>query len=178
MKVVWEEKDVKDIRTDKPGTYQVKGTVQQTQYENPFIEQRADPCILKGDDGYYYFTASYPMLGDKDMNGYDKVVLRRSKTIEGLKDAEEVTIWDCDGTTGMYRYIWAPEIRLIAGDYYIYYTASVESWNVWGIRPHVLKCTDPENIMNPASWEEEGRFQAAAGGYKGIHQLLTGYDLF
>ena len=166
MKVVWEEKDVKDIRTDKPGTYQVKGTVQQTQYENPFIEQRADPCILKGDDGYYYFTASYPMLGDKDMNGYDKVVLRRSKTIEGLKDAEEVTIWDCDGTTGMYRYIWAPEIRLIAGDYYIYYTASVESWNVWGIRPHVLKCTDPENIMNPASWEEEGRFQAAAGDTK------------
>ncbi len=166
MNVTWDKQQLADLSTDKAGTYTVTGTVQQIQYENPFIEQRADPCILKGNDGYYYFTASYPMLGSSDKNGYDKVVLRRAKTIEGLKDAEEVTIWDCDDTTGMYRYIWAPEIRLIAGSYYIYYTASTQANSVWGIRPHVLKCTNPEDIMNPASWEEKGRFQAAEGDTK------------
>ena len=30
-------------------------------YQNPFIEERADPYITKGPDGFYYFTASYPM---------------------------------------------------------------------------------------------------------------------
>ena len=26
----------------------------------PLIEQRADPCIYRHTDGYYYFTASVP----------------------------------------------------------------------------------------------------------------------
>ena len=32
------------------------------------------------------FTASIP--------AYDRIVLRRSKTLAGLKDAEEVTVWE------------------------------------------------------------------------------------
>ena len=54
-----------------------------------FIADRADPFITKGSDGYYYFTASYPMYGAKDAEGYDRIILRRSKTIEGLADAED-----------------------------------------------------------------------------------------
>lgn len=162
LPVQWNAQELAKVNTTKAGTYTVSGTVGQTEYANPFIEQRADPCILKGDDGYYYFTASYPMLGGGDRDGYDKIILRRSKTIAGLTDADEITIWDCDETTGQYRYIWAPEIRYINGDYYIYYTASVESNNVWGIRPHVLKCENAQDIMNPASWVEKGAFQAVA----------------
>ena len=42
----------------------------QNTYANPFILERADPFMIKADDGWYYFTASYPMKrGDdrKDM---------------------------------------------------------------------------------------------------------------
>ena len=54
-----------------------------------FILDRADPFITKGDDGWYYFTASYPMYGKDDKDGYDRIILRRSETIDGLAKAEE-----------------------------------------------------------------------------------------
>ncbi len=174
MKVVWDEQDISGTDLSKAGTYEVKGTIQQTQYANPFIQQRADPCILKGNDGYYYFTASYPMLGGGDKNGYDKIVLRRSETIEGLAKAEEITIWDCDDhSNNEFRYIWAPEIRLVDDQYYVFYTSSVDGGNVWGIRPHVLKCTDSEDIMNPASWQAMGLMQANEGDT----QAFTAFSL-
>ena len=56
-----------------------------TEYNEPFIEQRADPFVCKAADGTYYFTASYP--------AYDRILLRSSKTLNGLKDAKERRIW-------------------------------------------------------------------------------------
>jgi len=50
----------------------------------PLIEQRADPFIIRHTDGYYYFTASVPQ--------YDRIELRRAKTIAGLVDAEKVDV--------------------------------------------------------------------------------------
>ena len=32
-------------------------------YPNPLVFQRADPCIYRHTDGYYYFTASVPAYG-------------------------------------------------------------------------------------------------------------------
>ena len=46
----------------------------------PIILQRADPWIYKHTDGYYYFTASVPE--------YDRIEIRRSKTINGLAESE------------------------------------------------------------------------------------------
>ena len=34
------------------------------------------------------------MNGGGDKDGYDRLILRRAKTISGLADAEEVSIWD------------------------------------------------------------------------------------
>lgn len=42
-------------------------------YPNPLVFQRADPCIYKHKDGYYYFTASVP--------AYDCIEIRRAKTL-------------------------------------------------------------------------------------------------
>lgn len=126
-----------------------------------FIEDRADPYITLGKDGYYYFTASYPMYGAADKEGYDRIILRRSKTIEGLKTAEEKTIWDEKDSAISHRFIWAPEMHYIGGKWYMYYAASSSASNVWGINCHVLMCEgdDPYND----SWVEKGKFQAADG---------------
>lgn len=126
-----------------------------------FIEDRADPYITKGGDGYYYFTASYPMYGANDKDGYDRIVLRRSQTIDGLKTAEEKTVWDESESSSCFRFIWAPELHYIGGKWYLYYAASGSSNNIWDINCHVLMCTgdDPYND----SWEEKGKFQAASG---------------
>lgn len=126
-----------------------------------FIADRADPYITLGHDGYYYFTASYPMRGANDKEGYDRIILRRSKTLEGLKMAEEKSVWDEKDSKISYRFIWAPELHYIGGKWYLYYAASSFSNNVWGINCHVLMCKgdDPYND----AWEEKGKFQAAEG---------------
>ena len=54
-------------------------------YTNTLVAQRADPHIFKHTDGYYYFTATVPE--------YDRIVLRRATTVQGLASAPETVIW-------------------------------------------------------------------------------------
>lgn len=85
----------------------------ETKYNRPFIMQRADPYVMQGIDGRYYFTASVPE--------YDRIVLRSAETMDGLKHAEEITIWRKHNDGLMSIHIWAPEIHFISGKWYIYY---------------------------------------------------------
>lgn len=132
-----------------------------SEYANPFIEERADPYITKADDGYYYFTASYPQRGYTDSEGYDRVILRRSKTLEGLADAEEITIWHQSESKECFRYIWAPEMHYIGGHWYVYFAGSTESNNVWAIRCFVLVCDSQDPYTG--NWTLKGRFEPAKG---------------
>lgn len=126
-----------------------------------FIADRADPYIVKANDGTYYFTASYPMYGANDTEGYDRVVLRRSNTLKGLKDAEEKVIWNQKDSNISYRFIWAPEMHYIGGKWYVFYAASDSPSNVWHIDCHVLMCTGQDPYED--SWIEKGKFQKPSG---------------
>lgn len=158
--ITWNLDEV-DLST--PGTYTATGIVGYTEYPNPFIESKADPWITKGSDGYYYFTASYPQYGAGDTKGYSRVTLRRSRTIEGLKNAEETAIWNANSKDGVYRFIWAPEIHEINGRWYVFYTGSINASDVWRIRPHVLVCAEGADPMNPESWTVQ-KMAAKSGG--------------
>lgn len=127
-------------------------------YPNPFIIERADPFVTKGPDGYYYFTASYPAYLSVD-DGYDRIILRRSKTVIGLADAEEHTIWTAHETGNMGAHIWAPELHYIAGAWYIFFAAG-DKEDVWNIRPYMLKCCGQDPIND--SYEELGIVKATA----------------
>ncbi len=142
--VKWEE-DAEN-RYDKPGQFEVYGQLQLAEYPNPLIEQRADPYIFKHTDGYYYFTGSYPE--------YDRIVLRRAKTITGLAEAEETVIWRKRDKGIMSLHIWAPEIHFIDGKWYIHYAAG-DIDDIWAIRPYVLEC-EAENPLE-GEWEEKGQ---------------------
>ncbi len=139
-------------------TFEVKAGATETDI---FIADRADPYITKGSDGYYYFTASYPMYGSGDREGYDRVILRRAKTIEELATAEEIVIWDEKDDPNAFRYIWAPEIHEIAGKWYVLFTASTEKDNVWGIKCHMLACEGDDPYTD--SWVNKGVMQALPG---------------
>lgn len=116
----------------------------ETDYNRPFIWQRADPYILRCGDGGYYFTASVPE--------YDRIVLRYAASLTGLRDAEERTVWIKHDSGPQSIHIWAPELHEINGAWYIYYAAGDKD-NVWEIRPYVLRCTGAP--MTDA-WEEMG----------------------
>lgn len=142
--VIWDDADEKQI--NQAGTIEIAGKIEFKKYPNPLIEQRADPYILKHSDGYYYFTGSYPL--------YDRIVLRRAKTIEGLQAAEEVAVWESHETGIMSEHIWAPELHFIDGKWYIHFAAG-EKDNVWEIRPYVIE-TDAENPLE-GTWVEKGQ---------------------
>jgi GH43 family beta-xylosidase len=121
-----------------------------TEYNQPLLEKRADPYVYKHTDGYYYFTASVPE--------YDRIILKKSKTIQGLANADETVIWRKHDSGIMSHNIWAPEIHYLHGAWYIYFAAS-RSDRVWHIRPYVLECKDADPLTG--EWNELGKMQAA-----------------
>lgn len=129
------------------------------EYNKPFIRQRADPHMLRHTDGAYYFTATIP--------SYDKIVIRKSKTIVGLVDAEEITVWEKHKSGLMSEHIWAPELHYINKKWYLYFAAGQVD-DVWNIRPYVLECQSQDPAegtfkelgpMQPAD-EDEFSFRA------------------
>lgn len=160
MSFDWGGFSVNDVDTSKPGVYNVQGIIKSSSelYADPFIKERADPYIVDGKDGYYYFTASYPAYGSVD-RGYDRIILRRSNTVGGLANAEEKTIWKAHSGGILSKHIWAPEMHYIGGAWYIFFAAGASD-DIWAIRPYVLKCSgDPYN----GSWTECGQMQASSG---------------
>ena len=120
--VIWNEEVLKSIDSSKPGTYEITGTVQQDAYAYPFIEERADPHVFYNeDDGYYYSTGSYyeeNMTAPSCAQSYRKLDIRRAKTIEGLKTAEEHYILESKTGDRWGGFIWAPEFHKINGTWY------------------------------------------------------------
>lgn len=127
-------------------------------YPNPFIPERADPYITKG-DGCYYFTASYPAFYDAD-HGYDRIILRKADTVAGLASADEKTIWKAHGSGIMAKHIWAPEIHKIGDSWYAFFAAG-SSDDVWCIRPYLLRCEGGDPYED--EWTEMGIMQASDG---------------
>ncbi|MBT2757360.1 family 43 glycosylhydrolase [Mesobacillus foraminis] len=120
--------------------------------KNPIIEQRADPWIYKHTDGYYYFTASVPE--------YDRIELRRAKTIQGLEDAKPVTAWTKPDEGPMSNLIWAPELHYIDGKWYVYYAAAWTSEIINGLFDHRMFVIENES-PNPleGEWVEKGQIK-------------------
>ncbi|MFJ2924863.1 family 43 glycosylhydrolase [Streptomyces massasporeus] len=117
-------------------------------HTNPIAEKRADPHIVKHTDGYYYFTATVPE--------YDRIVLRRAATIQGLTSAPETTIWTKHASGVMGAHIWAPEIHFIDGKWYVYFAAGATD-DVWAIRMYVLEGTGANPLT--AAWTEKGQIR-------------------
>ncbi len=126
--------------------------------QKPLILQRADPHVYRHTDGFYYFTASVPE--------FDKIVLRRSETLDGLASAEEKTVWVRHDSGILSKNIWAPEIHYLLGKWYIYFAAARNEDEKKGHFDHRVYVLENES-PNPL----EGRFAE-----KG--QVKTGLETF
>lgn len=118
------------------------------EFDNPIAEQRADPWVHKTNDGTYYLIATVP--------DYDRIVLRKADSINGLKDAEEKTVWHKHEQGVMSHHIWAPELHRINGTWYIYFAAG-EAEDVWKIRMWVLSNSSEDPMEG--EWKEEGKIE-------------------
>jgi GH43 family beta-xylosidase len=87
-----------------------------TKVLQPLILQRADPCIRRHTDGWYYFTASVP--------AYDCVELRRARTIAELATAPTFVVWRKPNTGPFSELVWAPELHHVFGAWQVYFAAA------------------------------------------------------
>lgn len=121
-------------------------------WPNPFIEQRADPFILRH-SGVYYFIASVPE--------YDRLEIRRASTLAGLRHATPVVVWRKPERGPMSELIWAPELHFIQGKWYIYYAAAptkaLDHLNMFQHRMFALECADADPLTG--TWEEKGQIK-------------------
>lgn len=121
-------------------------------WPNPFIEQRADPFILRH-QGEYYFIASVPE--------YDRLEIRRATTLEGLRDTPGVVVWRKPDSGPMSHLIWAPELHVIDGRWVIYFAAAhTQAFDALGMFQHrmfVLECADSDPLQG--KWVERGQLK-------------------
>ena len=163
--IVWTDENGNTVsNTNALGAGHHKLTGKVSYFGNPIIDEKADPYVIYNkDDGYYYFTSSWPAYYDKD-HGYDRIALRRAKTLEGLADAEDHVIWwhHTDGTAPKYH-IWAPELHKVGDKWVVYFAASASATNQWDIHPYVITCDDPSDLLNEDKWSDAVRFTNADG---------------
>ena len=126
---------------------------QRTRASNPLIRQRADPQIIRV-GGWYYFMGSVPE--------YDRLALRRARTVAGLATAPETVVWRRPARGKMGGYIWAPEIHHFDGAWHIYFAAG-DSDQKFRIRTYVLQT----RAANPLT-----------GQWSLLGQLQTPWDTF
>ncbi len=124
---------------------------------NPLVRQRADAQVFLHTDGYYYMTGSVPE--------YDRLVLRRSRTLAGLSTADERVLWRHEKTGPMSGFLWAPELHLIDGRWIMYFAAGPSGGgeDVFRIRTFAVVCDGPD---------------AMTGTWTVLGQLKTPWDSF
>ncbi|RST31427.1 alpha-N-arabinofuranosidase [Sphingomonas ginkgonis] len=124
---------------------------------NPLVRNRADAQVFRHSDGWYYMTGSVPE--------YDRLVLRRSRTIAGLSTATEKVLWRHQASGPMSGFIWAPEMHLIGGRWIMYFAAGPSGGgeDVFRIRTYAVACDGPDPMT---------------GRWSVLGKVDTGWDSF
>ena len=119
---------------------------------NPVVKNRADAQVFRHTDGWYYMTGSVPE--------YDRLVLRRARTLEELHDAEERVLWRHEASGPMSGFIWAPELHQVGGRWYMYFAAGPSGGgeDVFRIRTYAVVCDGADPMAD--NWHVAGQFQA------------------
>ena len=118
---------------------------------NPLVKQRADAQVFRHDDGFYYLTGSVPE--------YDRLVLRRSKTIAGLTTATEAVLWRHEASGPRSGFLWAPELHQIDGKWIMYFAAGPSGGgdDVFRIRTYAVVCDGADPMTG--KWSLLGELQ-------------------
>ena len=124
---------------------------------NPLVRQRADAQVFRHTDGWYYMTGSVPE--------YDRLVLRRARTLAGLSTAAERVLWRHEKSGPMSGFLWAPELHLIDGKWIMYFAAGPSGGgeDVFRIRTYAVVCDGADPMT---------------GGWTVLGQLETPWDSF
>ena len=124
---------------------------------NPLVKNRADAQVFRHTDGWYYLTGSVPE--------YDRLVLRRAKTIGGLTNAPERVLWRHEAKGPMSGFLWAPELHWIDGRWIMYFAAGPSGGgeDVFRIRTYAVVCDGADPMTG--NWTVLGQLQTPWGSF-------------
>lgn len=117
-----------------------------TTFHNPVFGTGADPSVVYN-NGWYYLVQS-----DGDIH------VTRSRTLTGLGSGTAVTVWRHAASGALCCNIWAPELMLLNGKWYIYFAA------------------DDGNNANHRMWVIESTGADPQGTYLAPKKLATTTD--
>lgn len=117
-----------------------------TTFHNPVFGTGADPSVVYS-NGWYYLVQS-----DGDIH------VTRSRTLTGLGSGTAVTVWRHAPSGALCCNIWAPELLLLNGKWYIYFAA------------------DDGNNANHRMWVIESTGSDPQGGYNAPKKLAPATD--
>lgn len=105
-----------------------------------------DPVMIKDGDTYYLFTTGHgiSVWSSKDMKSW-----KREEPV-----FKEAPTWALDVAADFKNHIWAPDIILHEGTYYLYYSVSSFAKNTSAIGVTINKSLDPTSP--DFKWEDQG----------------------
>lgn len=95
-----------DIKDEKEG---------EATFNNPILNQGADPWVIKHEGTYYYTHTTG-----------NNLTLRETSNMEDLNEASPLTIWTPPQGEEYSIHIWAPELHFINGKWYMYFAATYD----------------------------------------------------
>jgi GH43 family beta-xylosidase len=112
-------------------------------FRNPLNTIRGSDPFMLYYEGNYYLTAT---------TWSNQLTMKRAPTIEGLKTAEEVVVWEERNLFSNHCCnMWAPEFYFLDGKWYYYYTAGRQGDNFDYQRMYVLE-SEGKDPMGPYTW--------------------------
>lgn len=130
---------------DKPGEYEIKGKIHQDHYPFPIAWDRADPCVGKWNDKYYFIATN-------DADGNNSLYIREADSIPELVTAQEIRILDTQQYPEFKSLLWAPEFHIVKDRFYIFHAGSSEGFVEQACQVMALK--EGGNPLIREDWEK------------------------
>ena len=148
----------------KPGTYEVEGRIHQNRFEFPVAWHKADPCICKWKDKYYFISTN-------DLDKEHTIYMREADSIPGLVTAQQVKILDAYTYPHLVGLLWAPELHIINDRLYVFHAGTRKGF--WEEQCHVMALKENGNPMKASDWEMPVRVIRKDGSYLYGEQGIT-----
>ncbi|MDB6067794.1 MAG: putative beta-xylosidase [Pedosphaera sp.] len=105
-------------------------------FSNPIVQPGADPFVAWY-DGFYYFTCT-------EGAGKNQINIRQARSLAGLQSATPAVIWHAPDFGPDCRDIWAPELHLLQGHWYVYFAGTSTNEPDINRRMFVLESRDAD----------------------------------
>ena len=113
--LVMQAPDPSQINLDESPT---KGDEEVRYFNNPIVNGGADPWMIEH-EGFYYLIQSTGRA----------IQIYKSENITNIESGVKITVFSAPKGTDYSENLWAPEIHMLDGKWYIYFTAGSESPN-------------------------------------------------